>query len=204
MDQGKRHRPTLACLTKQRPKVLVLGSAEDTSQRKVIEGLSREENREAVGASIVIEVDDAPKGEVPLSRKRKARDSGTGTSQAKENVVEVVDNYMVYSAPPLQRMLAVNTSGEVVLKGPSKSTQTPGGEDGGPYDSKRRFRELIGAPGARIPDDALRNLPLYPSMGAQAVKNYFTPKWESFLHTESWRMCWRLVWLQHLEPQRCS
>ncbi|KAL2475076.1 hypothetical protein Adt_35812 [Abeliophyllum distichum] len=44
----------------------------------------------------------------------------------------------------------------------------------------RQFRELIGAPGMRIPDDALRNLPFYPSMGAQAVKKYFTPKWEEF------------------------
>ncbi|KAL2471247.1 putative abhydrolase domain-containing protein [Abeliophyllum distichum] len=88
--------------------------------------------------------------------------------------------------PPLQRTLTVNTSGEVVLEGPSKSTPTPEGGNGGPYDSKRRFRELIGAPGARIPDDALRNLPFYPSMAAQAVKKYFTPKWEEFSsHGES-------------------
>ncbi|KAL2471987.1 Uncharacterized protein Adt_40123 [Abeliophyllum distichum] len=138
MDQGKHPRPMLARLTKQRPKVLALGSAEDTSQRKVIEDLSREENIEAVGASTIIEVDDALEGEVPLSRKRNARASGTGTSQAL------------------------------------------GGGDGGPYDSKRRLRELIGTPGVRIPDDALRNLPFYPSMGAQAVKKYFTPKWEEF------------------------
>ncbi|KAL2481026.1 hypothetical protein Adt_33992 [Abeliophyllum distichum] len=77
-------------------------------------------------------------------------------------------------------MLAVNTSGKVVLEDPSKSTQALGDGDGGPYDSKRRFRELIGVSGARIPDDALRNLPFYPSMGAQAVKKYFTPKWEEF------------------------
>ncbi|KAL2491557.1 Uncharacterized protein Adt_27185 [Abeliophyllum distichum] len=32
----------------------------------------------------------------------------------------------------------------------------------------------------RIPDDVLRNVPFYPSMGAQAVKKYFTPKWEEF------------------------
>ncbi|KAL2540535.1 hypothetical protein Adt_01513 [Abeliophyllum distichum] len=56
----------------------------------------------------------------------------------------------------------------------------PEGGSGGPYDSKRRLRELIGAPSARIPDDILRNLPFYPSMGAQAVKKYFTPKWEEF------------------------
>ncbi|KAL2475733.1 hypothetical protein Adt_36469 [Abeliophyllum distichum] len=113
--------------------------------RKVIDDLSREGNREAVEASKVIEVDDAPEGKVSLSWKRKARASGIGTSQAKENAVEA-----------------------------------PGGGDGGPYDSKRRFRELIGAPGERIPDDALRNLSFYPSMGAHAVKKYFTPKWEEF------------------------
>ncbi|KAL2454876.1 putative abhydrolase domain-containing protein [Abeliophyllum distichum] len=144
------------------------------------EDLSRKGNREAVGASTVIEVDDATDGEVPLSRKRKARAFETETSQARRNVVEVVDNYTVCSAPPLQRTLTVNTSGEVVLEGPSKSTQAPGGGDGGPYDSKRRFRELIGAPGVRIPNDALQNLSFYPSMGAQAVKKYFTPKWKEF------------------------
>ncbi|KAL2510547.1 Uncharacterized protein Adt_16147 [Abeliophyllum distichum] len=62
----------------------------------------------------------------------------------------------------------------------TRSTPTPGSGDGGPFDSKRQFQELIGAPGARIPDDALRNLPFYPSMGAQAMKKYFTPKWEEF------------------------
>ncbi|KAL2542911.1 hypothetical protein Adt_03889 [Abeliophyllum distichum] len=31
-----------------------------------------------------------------------------------------------------------------------------------------------------MPDDALRNVPFYPSMGAQAVKKYFTPKWKEF------------------------
>ncbi|KAL2497075.1 Plus3 domain-containing protein [Abeliophyllum distichum] len=159
---------------------LRLMASKDTSQRKAIEDLSREENKEAVEASKVIEVDDTPEVEVPLSRKRKARTARTETSQAKRSVVEVVDNYVVCSAPLLQRTLAVNTSGEVVLEGPSRSTLTPGGGDSGPFDSKRRLRELIGAPGARIPDDALWNLPFYPSMGAQAVKKYFTPKWEEF------------------------
>ncbi|KAL2466378.1 Uncharacterized protein Adt_42229 [Abeliophyllum distichum] len=127
----------------------LMASKEDTSQRKVIEDLSREGNKEAVDALKVIEVDDAVEGEVPLSRKRK-------------------------------RTLAANTSGEVVFESPSKSTQTSEGGNGGPYDSKRRFRELIEAPSARIPDDDLRNLPFYPTMGAQAVKKYFTPKWEEF------------------------
>ncbi|KAL2464836.1 Plus3 domain-containing protein [Abeliophyllum distichum] len=146
MDQGKRPRPTLARLSKQRPKTLAPGSAEDVSQRKAIEDLSRMENKEAAEASKVIEVDDAPEAE----------------------------------RTPLQRTLAVNTSGEVVLEGPSKSTPTPEGGNGGPYDSKRQLRELIGAPGVRIPDDVLPNLPFYPFMGAQAVKKYFTPKWEEF------------------------
>ncbi|KAL2479993.1 hypothetical protein Adt_32959 [Abeliophyllum distichum] len=180
MDQGRRPRPTLARLTKQRPKILVPGSTEDTSQRKAIEDLSREENKEAVEASKVIEVDDAPEVEVPLSQKKKARAAGTGTSQVRGSVVEVVDNYTVCSALLLQRTLAVSTSAVVVLEGPSRSTQAPGGEDGGPFDSKRRLREFIGAPGARIPDDALRNLPFYPSMGVQALKKYFTPKWKEF------------------------
>ncbi|KAL2542549.1 ABC transmembrane type-1 domain-containing protein [Abeliophyllum distichum] len=146
MDQGKRPRPTLARLSKQRPKTLAPGSVEDVSQRKAIEDLSRMINKEAAEASKVIKVDDAPETE----------------------------------RTSLQRTLAVNTSGVVVLEGPSKSTPTPEGGNGGPYDSKRRFRELIGAPGTRISDDVLRNLPFYPSMGAQAVKKYFTPKWEEF------------------------
>ncbi|KAL2543320.1 putative abhydrolase domain-containing protein [Abeliophyllum distichum] len=175
MDQGRRPRPTLAKLTKQRLKTLVPGSAEDASQRKAVEHLSRAGNKEVAGASKVIEVDDAPEVEVPLSRKRKAKAFGAGAS-----AVEIVDPYRACSVPPLQRTLAVNTSGEVVLDGPSKSTPTPEGGNGGPYDSKRRLRELIGAPGVRIFDDSLRNVPFYPSMGAQAVKKYFTPRWEEF------------------------
>ncbi|KAL2497508.1 Plus3 domain-containing protein [Abeliophyllum distichum] len=179
MDQGRRPRPTLAKLTKQRPKTLAPGSAKDTSQRKAIEDLSRSGNKEVAEASKVIEVEDASEMEVPLSRKKKARTTETGISQARRSAVEVVDN-TICSAPPLQRTLVVNTSGEVVLEGHSRSTPTPGSGDGGPFDSKRWLQELIGAPGARIPDDALRNLPFYPSMEAQAVKKYFTPKWEEF------------------------
>ncbi|KAL2465639.1 Uncharacterized protein Adt_41490 [Abeliophyllum distichum] len=122
-------------------------------KRKAVEDLSRAGNEEVAEASKVIEVEDTPEVEVPLSRKRKARTAETGTSQAMESAVEV-DN-TVCSAPPLQRTLAVNTSGEVVLEGPSKSTPTPRSGDDGPFDSKGRLRELIGAPGARIPDDAL-------------------------------------------------
>ncbi|KAL2503552.1 Uncharacterized protein Adt_19173 [Abeliophyllum distichum] len=180
MDQGRRPRPTLAALTKQRPRMLVPGSAEDSSQRKVIEDLSRAGNRGAAESPKVIEVDDAPETEVPLSRKRKARSSGSGTSQAAATVVEVADLPTTTSVPPLQRTLTVNVEGEVVLEGPSKATPTPEGETGGAYDSRKRLRELIGAPGARIPDDALRSVPFFPSMGAQAFKKYFTPKWEEF------------------------
>ncbi|KAL2505746.1 putative abhydrolase domain-containing protein [Abeliophyllum distichum] len=149
MDQGKRPRPTLAALTKQRPRMLVPGSAEDSSQRKAIEDLSRAGNKEAA---------EPPKAAA----------------------VEIADPATTCSVPPLQRTLAVNTAGEVVLEGPSKSTPAPEGGSGGAYDSKRRLRELIGAPGARVPDDALRSVPFYPSMGAQAFKKYFTPKWEEF------------------------
>ncbi|KAL2455677.1 Uncharacterized protein Adt_47157 [Abeliophyllum distichum] len=180
MDQGRRPRPTLAALTKQRPRMLVPGSAEDSSQRKVIEDLSRAGNKGAAESPKVIEVDDAPETEVPLSRKRKARPSGSGTSQAAATVVEVADLPTTTSVPPLQRTLTVNVAGEVVLEGPSKATPTLEGETGGAYDSRKRLRELIGAPGARIPDDALRSVPFFPSMGAQAFKKYFTPKWEEF------------------------
>ncbi|KAL2518664.1 Uncharacterized protein Adt_14911 [Abeliophyllum distichum] len=180
MDQGRRPRPTLAKLVKQRPRTLVPGSAEDTSQRKAIEDLSRAGNKEAAEASKVIEVDDAPEAEVPLSRKRKAKSSGVGPSQATAEAMENAGLSTTCNVSPLQRTLAVNTSGEVVLEGPSKSTPASEGGSGGPYDSKRRLRELIGAPGVRIPDDVLRNLPFSPSMGAQAVKKYFTPNWEEF------------------------
>ncbi|KAL2469828.1 Uncharacterized protein Adt_37964 [Abeliophyllum distichum] len=180
MDQGRRPRPTLAALTKQRPRMLVPGSAEDSSQRKVIEDLSRAGNKGAAESPKVIEVDDAPEMEVPLSRKRKARPSGSGTSQAAATVVEVADLPTTTSVPPFQRTLTVNVAGEVVLEGPPKATPTPEGETGGAYDSRKRLRELIGAPGARIPDDALRSVPFFPSMGAQAFKKYFTPQWEEF------------------------
>ncbi|KAL2492049.1 Plus3 domain-containing protein [Abeliophyllum distichum] len=83
MDQGRCPRPTLAKLVKQKPRTLVPGSAEDTSQRKAIEDLSRAGNKDVAGASNVIEVDDAPEVEVPLSRKRKAKSAETGASQAR-------------------------------------------------------------------------------------------------------------------------
>ncbi|KAL2474635.1 Plus3 domain-containing protein [Abeliophyllum distichum] len=161
MDQGRRPRPTLPKLTKQRPKTLVPGSAEDASQRKVVEGLRRAGSKEVPGASNVIEVDDAPEVEVPLTRKRKANASGAGTGAS---AADMAGPYMAGSVPPLQRTLAVNTSGEVVLEGPSKSTPTPEGGAEGPYDSKRRLRELIGVPGLRIPDEQLRNVPFYRAM----------------------------------------
>ncbi|KAL2524809.1 putative abhydrolase domain-containing protein [Abeliophyllum distichum] len=137
-------------------------------------------NKEAAEAPKVIEVDDAPEAEVPLSRKRKARPSGVGPSQATADAVEIAGLPTASSVPPLQRTLAVNTAGKVILEGPPKSTPAPESGSGGPYDSKRRLRELIGSSGARIPDDSLQSVPFYPSMGAQAVKYYFTPKWEEF------------------------
>ncbi|KAL2461898.1 hypothetical protein Adt_45318 [Abeliophyllum distichum] len=48
------------------------------------------------------------------------------------------------------------------------------------WDLKKKLRELIGPPGARIPDEVIRNLSFYPAMGAQAFKKYFNPKWEDF------------------------
>ncbi|KAL2504376.1 Uncharacterized protein Adt_19997 [Abeliophyllum distichum] len=178
MDQDRRPRPTLAKLAKQKPRTLVPGSAEDSSQRKAIEDLSRAGNKDVAGASNVIQVDDAPEVEVPLSSKRKAKPAEAGVSQARGGAIDV-DN-TVGGVPPLQRTLAVNKSGEVVLEGPSRPSPAPGSGEGGPFDSKRRLRELIGSSGAKIPDDSLQNVPFYPSMGAQAVKYYFTPKWEEF------------------------
>ncbi|KAL2517261.1 hypothetical protein Adt_13508 [Abeliophyllum distichum] len=55
-----------------------------------------------------------------------------------------------------------------------------GGLGVGPFDSKKKLRELIRPLGSRISDDTLKNIPFFPSMGAQAVKKYFTPKWEEF------------------------
>ncbi|KAL2480841.1 hypothetical protein Adt_33807 [Abeliophyllum distichum] len=70
MDQGRRLRPTLSRLMKQRPRVLVPGSMKDISQRKVIEDLSRKENRAEVAALDVVEVEDscAPESGTSVSR----------------------------------------------------------------------------------------------------------------------------------------
>ncbi|KAL2485127.1 Uncharacterized protein Adt_29883 [Abeliophyllum distichum] len=181
MDQGRRPWPTLACLSKQRPKVLVPGSAEDTSQRKVIEDLSGEGNRTEVAASDVVEIEDTgvPEGEVPLKRKRKDGASGSGPSQSKKKV-ELVDNYTVCAPQPFQRTLSVNPSGEVVLDSPPRADLVSGGSGVVPFDSKKKLRELIGPPRSRISDDTLRNVPFFPSMEAQDVKKYLTPKWEEF------------------------
>ncbi|KAL2498210.1 Uncharacterized protein Adt_23760 [Abeliophyllum distichum] len=145
MDQGRRPRPTLAKLAKQRPRTLVPGSAEDSSQRR--------------------------EGQALWARGHLGGGHCSGERRSLQRLP---------ASQALQRTLAVNTAGEVVLEGPSKSTPAPEGESGGSYESKKRLRELIGAPGARIPDDALRSVPFFPSMGAQAFKKYFTPKWEEF------------------------
>ncbi|KAL2526478.1 hypothetical protein Adt_11532 [Abeliophyllum distichum] len=149
MDQGMRPRPTMVCLASSKPKSLASGSSEDSKQKKVIDELCLERN------------------------KREAVVTGS-----KKKAVEVVDNYAVCSPPPLQRTLSVTTAGEVVLDIPPKVPQSSERSDGGSYDSKRKLKELIGPLGARIPDDAVRNLPFYPAMVVQAFKKYFNPRWE--------------------------
>ncbi|KAL2485115.1 Uncharacterized protein Adt_29871 [Abeliophyllum distichum] len=181
MDQGRRPWLTLARLLKQRPKVLVPSSADDTSQRKVIEDLSREGNRTEVAASDVVEIEDTgvPEGEVPLKMKRKDGASESGPSQSKKKV-ELVDNYTVCATQPFQRTLSVNPSGEVVLDSPPRADPVSGGLGVGPFDSRKKLRELIEHPRSKISDNTLRNVPFFPSMGAQDVKKYFTPKWKEF------------------------
>ncbi|KAL2460632.1 Uncharacterized protein Adt_44052 [Abeliophyllum distichum] len=112
MDKEKRPRPALARLSKHKPRALTASSSEEVRQKKVLEDMSRQGNKEAVEASKVIEVDDstAPEGGVPLSRKRNSRASRIGAPQES---VEIVDDYATCSAPLLQRTLAMNTSGEV-------------------------------------------------------------------------------------------
>ncbi|KAL2486303.1 Uncharacterized protein Adt_31059 [Abeliophyllum distichum] len=128
--QERSPRSTLARLTKQRPKVLAPGSSEDLRQKKVLEDLSREGNRDEAEAPNVVEIQDtnASEVDVPLTRKKK----------------------------------------------------NPEGSAGGPYDSRKKLRELIGVPSPRIPDDALQNVPFYLSMETQAVKKHFTPRWKEF------------------------
>ncbi|KAL2480241.1 Uncharacterized protein Adt_33207 [Abeliophyllum distichum] len=176
MDQERRPRPTFACLSKQRPKVLVPSSAEDTLQRKVIEDLSREGNSAEVATPDVVEIEDTgvPEGEVPLKRKRKGWGFGSVPSQSKKKV-ELVDNYTVCAPQPLQRTLSVNPSGEVVFDSPLRTDPISRGSGFGPFDSRKKLRELIEPPGSRISNDTLRNISFFPSIGAQAVKKYFTP-----------------------------
>ncbi|KAL2461760.1 hypothetical protein Adt_45180 [Abeliophyllum distichum] len=129
--------------------------AEDTSQRKVIEDLSREGNRAEVTAPDVVEIEDTcvPEEEVPLKRKRKGGGFWIRTLSVQE---------------------------EVVLDSTSRADPVSGGSGVGPFDSRKKLRELIEPPGSRISDDTLRNVPFFPSIGAQAVKKYLTPKWKEF------------------------
>ncbi|KAL2474482.1 Plus3 domain-containing protein [Abeliophyllum distichum] len=120
-------------------------------------------------SSVEVEAEDVGarlyRGQVPLSRKRKAKSTETGTSQPRGSTVDVDT---VCGVPPLQRTLAVNPSGEVVLEGPSRPTLKPREvEMGVPSIRRGTSGKLIGAPGVRISDDVLRNVPFYPSMGAQ-------------------------------------
>ncbi|KAL2492568.1 hypothetical protein Adt_28196 [Abeliophyllum distichum] len=105
-----------------RPRVLAPGSSEDLRQKKVLEDLSQEGNRDEAEALNVVEIEDtnASEVDVPLTRKRKVETSGVGSSsQSKGKAVEVVDNYTICGVPPLQRTISVNPSGEVVLESPS-------------------------------------------------------------------------------------
>ncbi|KAL2517344.1 Uncharacterized protein Adt_13591 [Abeliophyllum distichum] len=140
-----------------------------------------EAKAQEVAAPDVVEIEDTgvPEREVPLKKKRKGGASGLGPSQSKKKV-ELVDNYTVCAPQPLQRTLSVNPSGEVVLDSPPRANPVYGGSGVGPFDSRKTLRELIGPPGSRISDDTLRNVPFFPSIGAQAVKKYFTSKWEEF------------------------
>ncbi|KAL2532567.1 Uncharacterized protein Adt_05918 [Abeliophyllum distichum] len=175
-EQGKRTRPTMARLASKKPRLLVPGSSEDKKQKKVIEDLSREENKSEALRVNVVEInedEDGPGGEVPLVRKRKAGSS----SQDKKTVED--DDLTAYNLPPLQQTLSVTATGEVVLDAPPKVPQSACGSEEGAYDSKRKLRELIG-PMGQVPDDAVCILSFYPTMEAQAFKKYFSPKWEDF------------------------
>ncbi|KAL2481182.1 hypothetical protein Adt_34148 [Abeliophyllum distichum] len=168
-------RQTMARLASRKPKSWAPGSSKDSKHKKVIEELSREENKGKVGVAGVIKIDEgaeASGGDVSLLRKMKA---GAST-QPKKKVVKVVDNYAVCSPPHLQRTLSVTAAGEVVLDIPPKVPQSSERSDGGSYDSKRKLKELIGPPRARILDDVVHNLPFYPAMEAQAFKKYFSPR----------------------------
>ncbi|KAL2466104.1 hypothetical protein Adt_41955 [Abeliophyllum distichum] len=137
----------------------------------------------------------ASKGETSSANARlfneaEAKGSGTqlcrrylveeGPSQPKKKAVELVDNYVVCAPQPLQRTLSVNPSREVVLDIPPRVDPVSGGPEVGPFDSRKKLRVLIGPPESRIFDDTLKNISFFPSMRAQAIKKYFTPKWEEF------------------------
>ncbi|KAL2492560.1 hypothetical protein Adt_28188 [Abeliophyllum distichum] len=117
-----------------RPRVLAPGSSEDLRQKKVLEDLSREGNRDEAESPNVVEIEDtnASEVDVPLTRKRKVETSEVGSSsQSKGKAVEVVDNYTICGVLPLQRTISVNPSGEVVLESPSQATQNPDSSVGG-------------------------------------------------------------------------
>ncbi|KAL2492557.1 hypothetical protein Adt_28185 [Abeliophyllum distichum] len=79
-----------------RPRVLAPGSSEDLRQKKVLEDLSREGNRDEAEAPNVVEIEDtnASEVDVPLTRKRKVETSGVGSSsQSKGKAVEAMKKY---------------------------------------------------------------------------------------------------------------
>ncbi|KAL2474393.1 hypothetical protein Adt_35129 [Abeliophyllum distichum] len=70
-------------------------------------------------------------------------------------------------------MLSVTPTKEVILNAPPKVPQAAEESDGRSFKSKKKLRELIGPPGARIPDDAVRNLPFYPVMEVlKSISNF--------------------------------
>ncbi|KAL2517247.1 hypothetical protein Adt_13494 [Abeliophyllum distichum] len=89
-------------------------------------------------------------------------------------MAEVEDSGAPEGEAPLKRKMNGGASS------PPRVDPVFGGLGVGPFDSKKKLRELIGPLGSRISDDTLKNIPFFPSMGAQAVKKYFTPKWEEF------------------------
>ncbi|KAL2474394.1 hypothetical protein Adt_35130 [Abeliophyllum distichum] len=71
IEQRKHPRPTLAHLASKKPKTLILGSTEDSKQKKNVEELSRERNREKAHIIEVLEIEEDDEGGVLLSRKMK-------------------------------------------------------------------------------------------------------------------------------------
>ncbi|KAL2542556.1 Uncharacterized protein Adt_03534 [Abeliophyllum distichum] len=85
----------------QKSRTLLPGASEDARQKKVVEDISREANREKVDKANEVEatVGEKEATKVPLTKKRKVG------SQLRKNVVKIVDNYVVCNPPPLQQTI---------------------------------------------------------------------------------------------------